>query len=95
MTHVPRIGWSEKEIIWLRAALTLSGYECICALDDIASMSGRTLSAIRAKADALQTSKEGAELAASLTKRILVPAAQKGIAPKQISVAQIEAGRGR
>lgn len=53
MTHV-KIGWSPKEIIWLRAALTLPAFDCIRALDDIRSLSGRTLSAVRAKAEALK-----------------------------------------
>ena len=53
-----KIGWSQKEIIWLRAALTLPGYDCLCALDDIASMSGRTISAIRAKAKEIEREPE-------------------------------------
>jgi len=53
-----KIGWSQKEIIWLRAALTLPGYDCLCALDDIASMSGRTLGAVRAKAKEIQREPE-------------------------------------
>lgn len=65
-----RIGWSAKELEWLRAAITLPGYECICALDDIASMSGRTIGAIRAKAKDLVA--ECARTAAA--RRILVPA---------------------
>lgn len=49
-----RIAWSQNELIWLKAALTLPGYEFICAIDDIASMSGRTISAVRSKANSLQ-----------------------------------------
>lgn len=53
-----KIGWSPREIIWLKAALTLPAYDCLCALDDISSMSGRTVSAIRAKAMHLQAEKD-------------------------------------
>lgn len=52
--HAPIIGWSPKELTWLTAALTLPAFEFICALDDIASMSGRTIGAIAAKAKALR-----------------------------------------
>lgn len=74
MSGSQRIGWSPKEILWLRAALTLPGYDCICALDDISSMSGRTINAVRAKAKDLEGEKQSQERAVD-NRRILVPAA--------------------
>ncbi len=54
--HAPIIGWSRKEMIWLEAALTLPAYDFLLALEDIASMSGRTVSAVAAKARAIRNS---------------------------------------
>ncbi len=69
MTRVPQnIGWTKVEIIYLKAAMTLGFYEGICALEDIASISGRTISALRAKMTNL------AEAEKLPTKRVLVPA---------------------
>lgn len=48
-----KIGWSPKELVWLQAALTLPAYEFLQACEDIAGMSGRTVSAIAAKARSL------------------------------------------
>ena len=64
-----RIAWTPKEIIWLKAALSLPAYECLCALDDIASMSSRTISAVKAKAQDL-----AAEADRSPARRLMVPA---------------------
>jgi hypothetical protein len=71
MTRPPQnIGWSKVEILYLRAAMTLSFYEGICALDDIATITGRTLSALRSKLKAL----EAEDQTKTATKSILVPA---------------------
>ena len=48
--RIPTVGWTEKEMVWLKAAITLPAYEFLLACEDIASMSGRTVSAISAKA---------------------------------------------
>lgn len=45
-----RVGFSETETIWLKAAVTLALGERERAYRDIASMSGRTLSSVRHKA---------------------------------------------
>ncbi len=48
------VGWTPKEVIWLKAALTLPAFEFLMACEDISSMSGRPISAVAAKAKALQ-----------------------------------------
>lgn len=35
------VGWPEHHLLWLHAAAKLRGQELCCALDDIASMTGR------------------------------------------------------
>lgn len=44
------VGWSETEIIWLEAALTLKGEIKFAAFRDISEMSGRSYGAVLAKA---------------------------------------------
>ena len=54
-TYKPNIVvWSEKEMIWLFAAMSLPAFEFLEACEDIAGMSGRTVSAIAAKARSLR-----------------------------------------
>lgn len=52
----PVIGWSPKEILWLRAALDLPAHEFLEACEDIASpsMANRTVAAVAAKARSLR-----------------------------------------
>lgn len=50
----PTVGWSERDLEWLRAAITLPAFDFLMALDDIASMSGRTIGAIASKAKSLR-----------------------------------------
>jgi 2-polyprenyl-6-methoxyphenol hydroxylase-like FAD-dependent oxidoreductase len=45
-----RVGWPEYQILWLRAALDLPKPERAAAFQDIADMTGRTLSAVRDRA---------------------------------------------
>lgn len=54
MKPTTSIGWSAKELIWLNAALSLPAYDFLMALEDISSMSGRTISAVASKAKAIR-----------------------------------------
>lgn len=49
-----RIGWSETEEIWLRAASTLTLRDREAAFRDIASLTGRTVDRLRHKAALLK-----------------------------------------
>lgn len=40
------IGWSRRDLVWLKAALTLPAYDFLLACEDISSMSGRTVAAV-------------------------------------------------
>jgi len=44
------ISWSERDMVWLRAAVTLPAYDFLLAIEDIAGMSGRTIGAVAQKA---------------------------------------------
>lgn len=90
MSGSAKVGWSAKEIVWLRAALTLPGLECLCALDDIASMSCRTISAVKSKAQSLKVPPDAAP-----PRRVMVPAAARWAPIKQPTKAQLMAGRAR
>lgn len=45
-----RVGWSETEVIWLQAAVTLRGGERKQAYYDLASLTGRSFLAVQSKA---------------------------------------------
>ena len=49
------VGWAAHEILWLKAALELPYRDRMPAFEDIAGMTGRPVSAIRAKAYALHS----------------------------------------
>lgn len=49
----PVIGWKPHEILWLKAALSLPAFEFLEAAEQIAEMSGRTISAVAVKARSL------------------------------------------
>lgn len=44
------IGWSEHEVLWLEAALSLPAHQQIPAFRDLSSMTGRSVAAIQHKA---------------------------------------------
>ena len=41
------VGWSEHELVWLRAAMSLPFGERMAAFRDIADMTGRTTAAVK------------------------------------------------
>lgn len=58
-----QLAWSPVEIIWLEASITLPTLkERMDAYKDIAAMTGRTFSAIKAKALRMQYDRDEAEL---------------------------------
>lgn len=74
---VIRVGWSEKELLWLEAALTLRHSERFFAFRDIAEMTGRTHWAIQCKAEQLMSEKRLAEaIAIGATRRVMVSGSQ-------------------
>jgi hypothetical protein len=48
-----RVGWSDHHIVWLEAAMTLSGEERDYAIQDIGELTGRSPEAVRAKMRAI------------------------------------------
>lgn len=95
--NVP-IAWSRKELTWLSALLTLPGHEFLMALDDIASMSGRTVNAVASKARQLRqdTKIPGPSRRAVVATRSLPCPQRAPIAPiKQLTPAQMMVGRAR
>ena len=53
-----KIGWADHELIWLEAANTLPRAERYEALQDIASMSGRSFGAVYQQAYRMRTTQE-------------------------------------
>lgn len=49
-----RVGWSETELLWIKAAIILRGWEYRQALNDIAGLTGRSLRGVHAKAQYLR-----------------------------------------
>lgn len=97
--YAPIIGWSPKEILWLKAALDLPAHEFLEACEDIASpsMANRTVAAVAAKARSLRLgyhSRPGPARAPAKTS-VLVPCARSlpPSALKPISEARKMAGR--
>lgn len=76
----PTIGWQPHEVLWLKAALTLTAYEFLLACEQISEMSGKTVGAISAKAKAIQREKDNR---AAKTPSILKPA--PGAVPEAVA----------
>lgn len=55
------VGWSERDMIWLRAAVTLNAYDFLLAIEDISGMSGRTIGAVAQKARMMRREAAGAK----------------------------------
>lgn len=70
--HTIKVGYSEHELIWLRAAMTLPRGERISAFRDIAEMTGRPLYAIQCAAYRIHSQ----DVAAQIRARSLVVAAR-------------------
>ena len=49
-----RIGWSDHQILWIRAAMTLDGHERHEAIRDIADLVGRSYASVWGKVRALR-----------------------------------------
>lgn len=67
--HKPVIGWSDRDLIWLKAAVQLPAYDFLLAIEDISSMSGRTLGAVAQKAKAMRREK----FAARTSRKVPLP----------------------
>lgn len=89
----PTVAWTAKELIWLHAMLSLPAFDMLCAMDDIASMSGRTIGAIAARAKALRRE---AQPTPKRTPSILITAPVTVLEPlRQPSLAQLMSGKAR
>lgn len=82
------VAFAEHEIEWLKAANTLPRAERLSAFADIVSMTGRTLSSIKAKAYALDMERQRI-IWAEDARRVFVPAQRirpvHALAPSQIT----------
>jgi len=69
------VGWSDHHIVWIEAAMTLPKNQRTAAYQDVADMTGRTLTAVRCKAYwiAEQREYERLRLEAATARRVLVP----------------------
>lgn len=100
-----RVGFSEKEEIWIKAAMSLPIGERGEAYADIASMTGRKIEAIHSKVQWLRQkmAEESARLALERSRRVMVPARSNAVpqrAPgtpfiRQPTKQQMMAGRAR
>lgn len=77
------LAWSQTEIIWLEAAITLATKdERMAAYRDIAGMTGRTVAAVTARARSMRDDKVAELLRSHMKGRpitpVLVPAASIG-----------------
>lgn len=91
--HTPVIGWPPKELIWLKAALTLPPFEFLEACEDIAGMSDRKVSAIASKARALRGEWRPGSLGCHRHDKALRVASPEPWEMVQPTKAQIMAGR--
>jgi len=73
------VAWSEYELEWLRAALTLDKRERCAAYRDIASMSGRGLEAVRRAASTIRTTDARQKAAAERKVKMRLPAQWKAL----------------
>ncbi|HCE08739.1 MAG TPA: hypothetical protein DEQ40_09100 [Oxalobacteraceae bacterium] len=66
------LGWPEHHILYVEAALTLPRHEKFAALYDIAEITGRSIKAVRMKANQLAAKKIHDAAEAETARRILV-----------------------
>lgn len=66
-----RLAWSDHEILWVKAALTLPRHNRMCAYRDISEMSHRTLGAVQTMARKIWAA--GTDERAEAARALLVP----------------------
>jgi len=86
------VGWSDHHIVWIEAAMTLPKNQRTAAYQDIADMTGRTLTAVRCKAYWIGEKRHNEQLRieAARTRRVLVVDTGRGpykprLAPSQLA----------
>lgn len=86
------VGWSDHHIIWIEAVMTLPKNQRTAAYQDIADMTGRTLTAVRCKAYWIAEQREylRLRLEAATARRVLVVDRGRGpnrpkLAPSEIA----------
>lgn len=63
------VGWSETEMLWVEAALSLPHFSRIAAYEDIAGMTGRPLAMIQRKATLIGQARIAREREARMASR--------------------------
>ena len=91
--RLPTVGWTEKEMLWLKAAITLPAYEFLIACEDISSMSGRTISSITAKAKMMKLN-AGMEKAHRAGPRVVEASQLRGLTERELMTGRVRRVRG-